>query len=237
MHANTSIVLSSLNFSSTGSLLLSLSIIIIPSVTNYTRIPNNTSWYIELEYIGNVKHFDKDLFRKNLIDCFSLIYGVSNIFNISILKNRMPNILKTNFITFKDLLQKNETNILITTKVDGEKVEFKVKNGICYMILNNIIYTLKTNINKDIKLVGVGEYVKVENKKVIYPFYIHSINNKIMRNRQKSLLLFKELIKDNSYKISSTKDNNELKVSRDSYEYKQSDLLDIDIIHKDVYGP
>lgn len=175
-------------------------------ISNYTSIPSNTSWYIEIE-INDFTLYNKEKAEKQLIDCFSFLYGVPNIFCISVIKNNVPTILKTNFITFKDLVQRNEESLLVSVKVDGEKVEFKVKNGICYMILNSIIYIFKTNLPRKIRILGIGEYVKVKGKRIIYPFYIYSINNKLMTNREKSLKLLEGIcsgddIEDEEYESS-----------------------------------
>ncbi|CCU55754.1 mRNA capping enzyme large subunit [Choristoneura biennis entomopoxvirus] len=145
----------------------------------------NISYYMEIEILSNIK-LDNTTLRDNLIKAFEYIYKSKNISNLSLVTIKNSPKLKTHMIQYNKLNIIDKDAYIMTVKIDGDVVEFNVKNGICNIIIYNIIYKNFTcNIDKNIQMRGLGEYIKVNNIRKIYPFYFFELsytNKKIITN-------------------------------------------------------
>ncbi|CCU55511.1 mRNA capping enzyme large subunit [Adoxophyes honmai entomopoxvirus 'L'] len=136
----------------------------------------NISYYLEIEVLPQAK-VDSKILYENLIKAFEYVYKSKNISNISILKTKEIPKIKTHMIQYNKLNTIDKDSYILAVKIDGDVVEFNVKNGICNItIYNNIYKNFTCNIDKNIQMRGLGEYIKVNNIKKIYPFYFYEIS-------------------------------------------------------------
>lgn len=103
--------------------------------------------------------------------------------------------LKTFTINAADVFDLDFNNTLITKKVDGMFKQFVIKDGRCYIIVNTILVSFPVNIEKDVEILGSGEYLKIDHKRHLYPFHIKSITKGKKRQKIQTRLEGLEMIK------------------------------------------
>ena len=119
-----------------------------------------------------------------------LFYNVSSLDDVMFETGPMfvPDI-KTRHRAQLDILTRNDPRTLyVTPKVDGQTCTCRVQGGRIYaeMFINTII-CYDTNISEEHIVEFVGEYIKVGDTRVIYPFFVHSIDGEKIPNRWQQL--------------------------------------------------
>ncbi|CCU56376.1 mRNA capping enzyme large subunit [Mythimna separata entomopoxvirus 'L'] len=160
----------------------------------------NISYYLEIEILPNIK-LENNILQEKLEKAFSYIYKSTNISNLSLVTIKEPSRIKTFTIQYNKLNTIDKDSYVMAIKIDGNVVNFTVKNSICSVIIYNVIYkNYKCNIDKNIEIKGMGEYIKVNNVKKIYPFYfteIKYVNRKatnIIENRYDQIQFYNSII-------------------------------------------
>jgi hypothetical protein len=136
----------------------------------------HTSYYIEIEILKN-KKFEKDILIQKLNKSFMYLFSVKNLNNFSLISNKEKPTLKTHMITYNKLNTISKESYILTIKIDGEVVEFTIKDNLCSIIIQNFIYkNLKCNIKPGTYIRGLGEYICINKVKTVYPFYFYQID-------------------------------------------------------------
>lgn len=193
---------------------------------------NNTKRILDIEIEVNprIDKLDKKEFKSQFIKILQYTYGISNP-NFYFCYDQLFSNLKTNMINILDLLKMDYKNCLITKKVDGEHVQFYIKNSICYIVKFNIILELNCNILKEYEVSGAGELVYIKKNRYLIPFHIEKIvkNKKIINFKTKVeyLDLLKKIIVDTST-LNNVKKKSTIQLN---------EKLDLIIIKKKFYGP
>lgn len=108
--------------------------------------------------------------------------------------------IRTNLINISELLEKDYSSVLVTKKIDGEPKNFYVKNSICYVVNNYVLVELETNIPNEYEFSGIGEYLILDGKRMIYPFWFQEIkkNDNLIsfKTRLESFQYFKKILKE-----------------------------------------
>lgn len=200
---------------------------------NNTIEKQKNDFDITLEFEYNGRFSDSiDYVRESLIKSICFTFGVPNINNFRIILNNVKLNIFTNMIYPYDLFGVNESNILITSKIDGELVYFKVEDTICYLIVENYLYILKSNItNKHISFSGIGEYLKIGNIKCVFPFYFDNINKKKM-HRLESIVEYNRILSENN-----NNSNIIYSESNNFFNYDQNMMMEIVFKKKDIFDP
>ncbi|AAG02841.1 putative mRNA capping enzyme large subunit [Betaentomopoxvirus amoorei] len=145
----------------------------------------NITYYLEIEVLSKTK-LDNNVLYDNLVKSFEYIYKSKNISNISLVTIKNKPKIKTHMIQYNKLNTIDKESYIMAIKIDGDVVEFNVMNGICNIIIYDMVYkNFSCNIDKNIQMIGMGEYIKVDNVKKIYPFYFSKLsynNKKIINN-------------------------------------------------------
>lgn len=123
--------------------------------------------------------------------------------------------IKTNMINIGELLEMDHYSSLVTKKIDGVSKQFYVRNSICYIVNNYVLTELETNIPPEYELTGTGEYVILNNRRTIFPFWFESIlykkKNINFKTRLESFQYFDKILKETSKKIKNTEFVSKLK--------------------------
>jgi hypothetical protein len=184
---------------------------------------------IEIEFNSKLQELNKKQFKAEFIKILQYTFGVSNP-NFYFCYDNLAVNLKTNMINILDLLKLDYKDCLITKKIDGEHVQFYIKNKMCYIIKYNIILELNCNILKDYEVSGAGELVYIKGKRYLIPFHIDKIieKNKVLNYQTKLdfLTVLEKIIIDTSFNNLEQKETVEF-----------NEILDIIILTKKFYGP
>lgn len=172
-------------------------------IISYFQSSNNRrSFDVEIELNQELKEINEKEFKTKFIKllCFG-VGATESPFYFNFKENIIKNI-KTNMINIGELLELDGTKHLITKKIDGEPKQFYVKNSVCYIINNYVLFEFKTNIPEEYELTGKGEYIILDNKRTIFPFWFESIkkNKKdvIFNTRLESLKYFEKILKSST---------------------------------------
>ncbi|AAC97815.1 ORF MSV067 putative mRNA capping enzyme large subunit homolog (vaccinia D1R), similar to SW:P20979 [Melanoplus sanguinipes entomopoxvirus] len=162
-----------------------------------------TSYYIEIEILNKLS---KDEFYRDITNAFRYIYSINNLNNFALSTKNISPSVKTFMLPFDSLYLMDKSKYFLTSKIDGEVVQFTVKNGICDIVLYNFIFKNKqTNIPNHIVMKGFGEYKKIDNVKTIYPFVfteIYSTDSKQKYNtRYEMIKFYNDNIKNKEFDI------------------------------------
>lgn len=88
-----------------------------------------------------------------------------------------------------ELLTKYDpATLYVTPKVDGKTCKCVIRNGKAYVwsYINTAI-CYDTNVDSSHVIELVGEYIKIENRRIIYPFFVHSIDGRTVPDRMTQL--------------------------------------------------
>lgn len=161
---------------------------------------------VEIELNQELKSLDEKEFKEKFHSILSFgVSGARNSFYFYF--NPSPIFqIKTNMINISELLEQDGTTHLVTKKIDGESRKFYVKNSICYIINNYVLIELETNIPKEYELIGMGEYIILDNKRNIFPFWFESIKKnkkEIVFDTRKQYFNYFNQILNESNKVSN----------------------------------
>lgn len=184
---------------------------------------------IEIELNSKLQSINKKEFKTEFIKILQYTFGVSNP-NFYFCYDTLATNLKTNMINILDLLKLDYKDCLITKKIDGEHVQFYIRNKICYIIKYNVILELNCNILDNYDVSGAGELVYIKNKRYLVPFHIDKIikkNKEIICNTKLEYLhLLEKILIDIDLENLNQKET-----------VNFNETLDIIILIKKFYGP
>lgn len=192
---------------------------------------NNTkrSLDIEIEFNSKIQNLNKKEFKTEFIKILQYTYGVSNP-NFYFCYDNLSTNLKTNMINILDLLKLDHKDCLITKKIDGEHIQFYIKNKICYLIKYNIILELNCNILDNYEISGAGELVYIKKKRYLIPFHVDKLLKKNKEIKYETKIEYLNYLKKIIIDINLNNLNKSQKI-------EFNEKLDIILLIKKFYGP
>ncbi|AKS26436.1 putative mRNA capping enzyme large subunit [Diachasmimorpha longicaudata entomopoxvirus] len=139
----------------------------------YNPYKHSASLSLDIELLHK-DQIDPDVFKKQFYQILNVSFGISKN-PLLFTNNELFPTLKTYTINAADVFDLDYNSTLITKKVDGSFKQFVIKNGFCHIIINTIFISFPVNIDKNVEILGSGEFLKIDKKRYIYPFHIKSI--------------------------------------------------------------
>lgn len=176
----------------------------------------------EIELNTKLLELDEKKFKEKFLSIFQFSVG-SPVSNFTLSFGNIPTVqIKTEMIDIGDFLAlDNKSKYLVTKKVDGETKFFHVKNGKCHIVNNNILLEIDCNIPKKYEIIGIGEFIYLNGKRTIIPFFFTTIKKKDdnlpFTTRLKSFEIFSDILKD------AHPDTSDLSEYKSRIKSKQSD--------------